>query len=83
MDSEREVGMLAVVPAGAAEEPVIGESVWGAVWALRERGSSRKAIARKLGLDIKTVCKWLRQEWCSATCQTRAKATPVLRPGEP
>jgi hypothetical protein len=55
MDSESEVGMLAVVPEGAAEEPVIEESVWGAVRALRERGSSKRAITRELGLDIKTV----------------------------
>jgi integrase len=46
MDSESEVGMLAVVPEGAAEEPVIEESVWGAVRALREGGSSKRAIAR-------------------------------------
>jgi len=75
MDSEREVGMLAVVPAGAAEEPVIEESVWGAVRALRERGSSRKAIARELGLDIKTVRKWLRQEW---QAQRRRKRVGIL-----
>ena len=55
MDSESEVGMLAVVPEGAAEEPVVEESIWGAVRALRERGSSKRAIARELGLDIKTV----------------------------
>ena len=63
MDSESEVGMLAVVPAGAAEEPVIEESVWGAVRALRERGSSKRAIARE------TVRKWLRREWQVRPCR--------------
>jgi transposase len=72
MDSEREVGMLAAVPEGAAEEPVIEESVWGAVRALREHGSSKKAIARDLGLDIKTVRKWLRQEWQAQRRRTRS-----------
>jgi len=77
MDSESEVGMLAVVPEGAAEEPVIEESVWGAVRALRERGSSKRAIARELGLDIKTVRKWLRRDW---QVQQRRKRCGILEP---
>lgn len=40
---------------------MISESQWGAVRALFERGVNRKAIARELGLDIKTVRKWLRR----------------------
>jgi transposase len=63
MDSSEGREMLAVVPEGAAEEPLIEESVWGAVRALRERGLSKKEIGRQLDLDIKTVRKWLRQKW--------------------
>lgn len=63
MDRELESEMLAVAPGGAAEAPLIEESVWGAVRALRERGLSRKQIGRELDLDIKTVRKWLRQKW--------------------
>ena len=63
MDSSERIEMLAVVPEGATEEPLIEERVWGAVRALRERGLSRKEIGRQLDLDIKTVRKWLRQKW--------------------
>jgi transposase len=63
MDIKQEAEMLAVAPEGATEEPLIEESVWGAVRALRERGLSRKEIGRQLDLDIKTVRKWLRQKW--------------------
>jgi transposase len=60
-DSGQEI--LAAVPGGATEECLIEESVWGAVRALRASGLSRKAIARELELDIKTVRKWLRRSW--------------------
>ncbi len=63
MDIGQEAEMLPVAPEGATEEPLIEESVWGAVRALRERGLSKKEIGRHLGLDIKTVRKWLRQKW--------------------
>lgn len=63
MDSSQGSEMLAVVPEGAPEEPLIEESVWGAVRALGERGLSKKEIGRQLDLDIKTVRKWLRQKW--------------------
>jgi hypothetical protein len=38
MESEPGSEMLAVAPGGASEEPLIEQSVWGAVRALRERG---------------------------------------------
>ena len=63
MDMRQEQEMLAVAPSGATEEPLIEESVWGAVRALRERGLSKREIGRELDLDIKTVRKWLRQKW--------------------
>jgi len=63
MDSSPGNDMLGVVPEGATEEPLIEESVLGAVRALRERGLSKKEIGRQLDLDIKTVRKWLRQKW--------------------
>ncbi|HEX7180684.1 MAG TPA: IS21 family transposase [Thermoanaerobaculia bacterium] len=63
MDLIEKQEMLAVAPEGAPEEPLIEESVWGAVRALRERGLSKKEIGRQLDLDIKTVRKWLRQKW--------------------
>ena len=63
MDIRQEQEMLGVAPSGATEEPLIEESVWGAVRTLRERGLSKKEIGRQLDLDIKTVRKWLRQRW--------------------
>ncbi len=51
------------IPEGTLEEPLIEESQWGAIQALRQRGRSKKAIARELGLDIKTVRKWLGRVW--------------------
>jgi transposase len=63
MDISEGSAMLAVVPEGATEEPLIEESVWGAVRSLREQGLSKKEIGRQLDLDIKTVRKWLRQKW--------------------
>jgi transposase len=63
MDMRQEQEMLAVAPSGATEEPLIEESVWGAVRTLRERGLSKREIGRQLDLDIKTVRKWLRQKW--------------------
>src|SRR3954466_2749958 len=63
MDKESGQEMLAVAPGGAAEVSLLEESAWEAVRGLRERGLSRKAIARELDLDITTVRKWLLRPW--------------------
>ena len=55
--------ILTAAPASAAEGDLIDQNVWGAIRTLREKGRSRKAIARELDLDIKTVRKWLRRNW--------------------
>lgn len=54
---------LPAAPGGAPEESLIGESAWGAIQALKERGRSKKQVARELGLDIKTVRNWWRRTW--------------------
>jgi transposase len=61
MSEQAEVDTRGATPGGGAEGELISESQWGAVRALFERGVSRKAIARELGLDVKTVRKWLRR----------------------
>jgi transposase len=76
-ESIREI--LPVAPGGAREEPLIDESVFGAIRALREQGHSRKAIARELGLDIKTVRKWLSRSW---TAQVRPGRSRSVAPYE-
>ena len=48
---------------GPGEEAVINQNECGAVRALWRKGVAKKAIARQLGLDIKTVRKWVRAAW--------------------
>jgi transposase len=79
MDMESSQEMLAGAPGGASEVSLIEESVWGAVRGLRERGLSRKAIARELDLDVKTVRKWLQRAWSP---QRRAGQARGLDPWE-
>lgn len=55
--------MLAAVPEGTVEEELIGQGTAAAIREMRLRGKSKKAIARELDLDIKTVRKWSREEW--------------------
>lgn len=58
-----DVEILAVAPLGAAEGDLINQTTWGAVRSLFEQGWSKKAIARELCLDIKTVRKWTWRGW--------------------
>lgn len=67
--------MLPAAPGGAPEEALIGETVWGAIQALKERGRSKKQVARELELDVKTVRKWWKRTWRP---QRRAKRVRVL-----
>jgi transposase len=60
---ERNSEMLSVAPEGATEGQLISEKLGAAIEALRERGMGKKAMARELGLDVKTVRKWCRQAW--------------------
>lgn len=55
--------MLEAVPVGIVEEELIGQGTAAAIREMRLRGKSKKAIARELDLDIKTVRKWSSKEW--------------------
>ena len=55
--------MLDAVPMGTVEEELIGQGTAAAIREMRLRGKSKKAIARELDLDIKTVRKWSSEEW--------------------
>jgi hypothetical protein len=58
-------GILAARPEGIGEEELLGQGTVAAVREMRLRGKPKKAIARELGLDVKTVRKWSSQEWAA------------------
>jgi transposase len=62
---------------GAAESTVIDEPIWSAVLAMHRQGLSQKGIAHALGLDRKTVRKWLRQAWSPQQRPSRAGKTAL------
>lgn len=64
---------LTAAPAGATEGEVINQNVYGAVRTLAEQGAPKKAIARQLGLDVKTVRKWLRRSWAPERRRVRGR----------
>lgn len=63
MDIEDASVMLLPAPTGVGEDVMIQEHVCAAVRALFERGLSKSAIGERLGLDRKTVRKYLATEW--------------------
>src|SRR5712691_1323550 len=64
---------LTAAPVGAAEGEVINQNVYGAVRTLAEQGASKKAIARQLGLDVKTVRKWMKRSWAPERRRARGR----------
>jgi transposase len=65
--------ILPATPEGVAEAEVTNQNVYGTIRTLFEQGVSRKAIARQLGLDVKTVRKWLKRSWArQQRCRSRA-----------
>lgn len=63
MHEQERSGILTAVPEGAGEEELLGQGTAAAIREMRLRGKGKKAIARELELDIKTVRKWLAKEW--------------------
>lgn len=70
---------LTAAPTGAVEGEVINQNVYGAVRTLAEQGASKKAIARQLGLDVKTVRKWLKRLWAPAKRRARGRQLEAWR----
>ena len=64
---------LSAAPGGAAEGEVINQNVYGAVRTLADAGGPKKAIIRQLGLDVKTVRKWLRRSWAPERRRARGR----------
>jgi transposase len=73
MAEEQRSPILDAVPTGAAEGELITQNRYGAVRTLAEQGVSKKAIARQLDLDIKTVRKWLRRSWAPGKRRSRGR----------
>src|SRR4029450_1306700 len=64
---------LTAAPVGAAEGEVINQNVYGAVRTLAEQGAPKKAIAPQLGLDVKTVRKWVKRSWAPQRRRARGR----------
>src|SRR2546425_11699935 len=73
MQESKSSPSLSAAPVGAAEGEVINQNVYGAVRTLAEQGAPKKAIARQLGLDVKTVRKWLRRAWAPERRRARGR----------
>src|SRR2546428_3579191 len=73
MQESKSSPSLTAAPTGAAEGEVINQNVYGAVRTLAEQGAPKKAIARQLGLDVKTVRKWLRRTWAPERRRSRGR----------
>lgn len=70
---------LPAAPEGAVEGEVINQNVYGAIRALGEQGESKKGIARRLGLDVKTVRSWLRRPWREQRRRPRGRRLDAWR----
>jgi transposase len=74
MEDEREQVVSLSTEAGLAEERMLREELVREMVARRERGEGIKRIARELGVDRKTVKRWLRLgEWQPRQPQRRER----------
>jgi transposase len=63
MQEDERSEILSTTADSVVEERVIDEGMAEAIRRLRACGMAKKAIARELGLDIKTVRKWEQSAW--------------------
>ena len=63
MERNENTMIISSIPVGIEEETVIKQNLWCQIRTLFEQGLNKSAIARELGVDLKTVRKWLRQTW--------------------
>jgi len=63
VETSQNTEIIPSVPTGAEEDTVIKQNLWCQIRSLFEQGLCKSAIARELGIDLKTVRKWLRQTW--------------------
>jgi transposase len=75
MQNEERADILSTTAHSVVEGELVDEGMAEAIRRMRARGMAKKAIARELGLDIKTVRKWLATEWKP---QRRERNAPAL-----
>jgi len=75
MQKEKRADILSTTAHSVVEGELIDEGMAEAIRRMRARGMAKKAIARELGLDIKTVRKWVATEWKP---QRRQRDEPAL-----
>ena len=63
MEPREDRVILSSVPTGTEEDSVVRQNQWCEIRALFENGANKTAIARQLGVDVKTVRKWLSKHW--------------------
>jgi transposase len=63
MREEERSAILSATAGSVAERELIDQRLAEAIRGMRSQGMAKKAIARTLSLDIKTVRKWLEKEW--------------------
>lgn len=79
MQEQERSGILTEMPEGTGEEGLLGRGTVAAIREMRLRGMAKKAIARELGLDIKTVRKWSTVEWTFRRSQRPTFSAPSSR----
>lgn len=63
MESRENIEISSSVLTRTEEENLITQNRWCQIRALFEKGMNKSEIARELDIDLKTVRKWLRQNW--------------------
>jgi transposase len=75
MQNEERADILSTTAHSVVEGELVDEGMAEAIRRMRARGMAKKAIARELGLDIKTVRKWATTDWKP---QRRERKEPAL-----
>ena len=71
MQNEVESDILTATAIGVVEGELVDEGMAEAIRRMRARGMAKKAIARELAVDIKTVRKWITTAWTPQRRQKR------------
>lgn len=78
MQKDERSEILTTTAGSVVEEELIDEGMAEAIRRMRACGMAKKAIAREMGLDIKTVRKWIGTEWAPQRRQ-RKQLSPLAQ----